>query len=132
MGLISGDMYKDVQIKFTRNLPVDNTETINVINGLRGLVSDRTLISLLPLYLTLMRKWKRLPHKKQKILICILLAAVQMSNYWVDRVNRQNNINFNRSAAATDKKLAELYKKTGEQIAKRHKKIICKLRRARG
>lgn len=41
-------MYKDVQIKFTRNLPVDNTETINVINGLRGLVSDRTLISLLP------------------------------------------------------------------------------------
>ena len=48
MGLISGDMYKDVQIKFTRNLPVDNTETINVINGLRGLVSDRTLISLLP------------------------------------------------------------------------------------
>ena len=41
-----------------------------------------------------------------------------MSNYWVDRVNRQNNINFNRSAAATDKKLAELYKKTGEQIAK--------------
>lgn len=31
MGLISGDMYKDVQIKFTRNLPVDNTETINVI-----------------------------------------------------------------------------------------------------
>ena len=48
MGLISGDMFKDVQIKFTRNLPVDNTETINVINGLRGMVSDRTLISLLP------------------------------------------------------------------------------------
>lgn len=50
-----------------------------------------------------------------------------MSNYWVDRVNRQNNINFNRSAAATDKKLAELYKKTGEQIAKDIKKLYANL-----
>lgn len=50
-----------------------------------------------------------------------------MSNYWVDRVNRQNNINFNRSAAATDKKLAELYKKTGEQIVKDIKKLYANL-----
>lgn len=50
-----------------------------------------------------------------------------MSNYWVDRVNRQNNLNFNRSTAATDKKLAELYKKTGEQIAKDIKKLYAHL-----
>lgn len=48
MGLIAGDKFKDVQIKFTRNLPVDNTETINMVNALRGMVSDRTLLSLLP------------------------------------------------------------------------------------
>lgn len=48
MGLISGDVFKDVQIEFTRNLPVDYTDTITLINGLRGMLSDRTLIGLLP------------------------------------------------------------------------------------
>lgn len=48
MGLIAGDSFKDVQIKFTRNLPIDNTEILNTVNGLRGVLSDRTLISLLP------------------------------------------------------------------------------------
>lgn len=48
MGLIAGDRFKDVQIKFTRNLPTDNTEILNTVNGLRGVVSDRTLIGLLP------------------------------------------------------------------------------------
>jgi SPP1 family phage portal protein len=48
IGLIAGDKFKDVQIKFTRNLPLDNTEIINTINSLRGMLSDRTLIGLLP------------------------------------------------------------------------------------
>lgn len=48
MGLIAGDSFKDVQIKFTRNLPIDNTEILNTVNSLRGMLSDRTLISLLP------------------------------------------------------------------------------------
>lgn len=48
MGLIAGDKFKDVQIKFTRNLPIDNTEILNTVNSLRGVLSDRTLISLLP------------------------------------------------------------------------------------
>ena len=48
MGLIAGDRFKDVQIKFTRNLPIDNTEILNTVNSLRGMLSDRTLIGLLP------------------------------------------------------------------------------------
>lgn len=48
MGLIAGDSFKDVQIKFTRNLPIDNTEILNTVNSLRGMLSDRTLIGLLP------------------------------------------------------------------------------------
>ena len=48
MGLIAGDSFKDVQIKFTRNLPIDNTEILNTVNSLRGVLSDRTLIGLLP------------------------------------------------------------------------------------
>lgn len=40
-----------------------------------------------------------------------------MGNYWYDRVLHQNDVNFNRTAADTDKKLAELYRSTAESIA---------------
>ena len=40
--------WRDVEIKFTRNLPVDYADLVNTINQLRGIVSDKTLISLLP------------------------------------------------------------------------------------
>lgn len=41
-------IWRDVQIVFTRNLPEDINETVNVINQLRGVVSTETLLSLLP------------------------------------------------------------------------------------
>lgn len=41
-------MWRDVKIQFTRNLPVNVEETTNIVNSLRGLVSDETLLSLLP------------------------------------------------------------------------------------
>ena len=40
--------WRDIQIIFTRNLPVDYDSLTNTINQLRGIVSDKTLISLLP------------------------------------------------------------------------------------
>ena len=46
--LTTGDAWKDVNIQFTRNLPQDTIETVNVVNQLRGIVSDETLLSLLP------------------------------------------------------------------------------------
>lgn len=49
LNLISGEqMWRDVEITFTRNLPVDLAETANLVNTLKGTVSDRTLLSLLP------------------------------------------------------------------------------------
>lgn len=49
LGMTEGEsMWRDVEITFTRNLPVDLTETANLINTLKGTVSDRTLLSLLP------------------------------------------------------------------------------------
>jgi SPP1 family phage portal protein len=42
------DVWRDIQIQFTRNLPVDASEVIAEINGLRGLVSDKTLLSQVP------------------------------------------------------------------------------------
>lgn len=41
-------MWRDVEINFTRNLPVDLAETASLITSLKGTVSDRTLLSLLP------------------------------------------------------------------------------------
>ena len=41
-------MWRDIKIQFTRNLPVNVEETTNIVNSLRGLVSDETLLSLLP------------------------------------------------------------------------------------
>lgn len=45
---VGEEIWRDVQIVFTRNLPVDASEIINEINGLRGLVSDKTLLSQVP------------------------------------------------------------------------------------
>lgn len=41
-------MWRDVEIVFTRNLPADLAEVANMVNSLRGLVSDKTLLSQIP------------------------------------------------------------------------------------
>lgn len=40
-------IWRDINIIFTRNLPINNTEEVNMVNQLRGLVSNKTLLSLL-------------------------------------------------------------------------------------
>ena len=45
---IKGSAYLDTEIIFTRNLPVNEYETAQEVNILRGLVSNETLLSLLP------------------------------------------------------------------------------------
>lgn len=42
------DIFKDIKIDFKRNVPNDITSTINLINSLKGSVSDITLLSQLP------------------------------------------------------------------------------------
>lgn len=41
-------VWRDVNITFTRNLPTDLSDTVNIVNQLRGVVSTRTLLTLLP------------------------------------------------------------------------------------
>ena len=38
-------VFRDIQINFKRNIPEDITSTINMINSLKGIVSDATLLS---------------------------------------------------------------------------------------
>lgn len=41
-------VWRDINITFTRNLPINITETIQLINSLKGTVSDKTLLAQLP------------------------------------------------------------------------------------
>lgn len=38
------EVFRDIEIDFKRNIPVDTSETINLINSLKGSVSDATLL----------------------------------------------------------------------------------------
>ena len=44
----SDAVWRDININFVRNLPVNMTETINLVNSLKGTVSDATLLSQIP------------------------------------------------------------------------------------
>lgn len=67
IGNIKGDnlSFDDVKITFTRNLPTNLTETAQVVNSLRGLVSDQTLLSLLPFVEDSQAELDRLNQQKQ-------------------------------------------------------------------
>ena len=39
------EVFRDIKIEFMRNIPEDTTATINMINALKGTVSDETLLS---------------------------------------------------------------------------------------
>lgn len=42
------DVFRDIQITFKRNIPSDINDTVNLTNSLKGTVSDKTLLSLIP------------------------------------------------------------------------------------
>lgn len=46
--MLGEEVFRDIEITFKRNIPEDLTATINVINSLKGTVSDATLLGLLP------------------------------------------------------------------------------------
>ena len=42
------EVFRDIQIDFKRNVPEDITSTVNMVNSLKGSVSDATLLSQIP------------------------------------------------------------------------------------
>lgn len=42
------DVFRDIQITFTRNIPSDNTDVVNLVQALQGVVSNKTLLSMIP------------------------------------------------------------------------------------
>ena len=45
---IGEEVFRDIEIDFKRNIPNDEATTINMINALKGSVSDATLLAQLP------------------------------------------------------------------------------------
>lgn len=58
-------MWRDVKIQFTRNLPSNLVETTQIVNSLRGLVSDETLLALLPFVVDPAAELEKLEAQKQ-------------------------------------------------------------------
>ena len=42
------EVFRDIDIEFKRNIPEDITNTINIINSLKGIISDATLLTQIP------------------------------------------------------------------------------------
>lgn len=60
------DIYRDINIEFKRNIPDDITATINLINSLKGTVSDATLLGQLDFIPDVAAELEAVEAQKQK------------------------------------------------------------------
>jgi SPP1 family phage portal protein len=42
---IGESVFRDISIQFVRNIPTDTSAVVNMINSLKGIVSDKTLLT---------------------------------------------------------------------------------------
>ena len=62
----SDTVWRDVNINFVRNLPADLIETINLVNSLKGSVSDATLLSQIPFITDVQSEIDAVREQKEK------------------------------------------------------------------
>ena len=62
----SDTVWRDVNINFVRNLPADLTETINLVNSLKGTVSDATLLGQIPFITDVQSEIEAVKVQKEK------------------------------------------------------------------
>ena len=58
-------VFRDIEIDFKRNIPSDNTELVNLVNSLKGTVSDETLLGLLPFVDDVNKELENLQKQKE-------------------------------------------------------------------
>ena len=59
------EVFRDVEISFKRNIPNDLTSTIAVVNSLKGIVSDKTLLGQLPFIVDVNAEIEALQEQKE-------------------------------------------------------------------
>lgn len=59
------EVFRDIDIKFTRNIPADMTQVSQMINSFRGLVSDETLLGQVDFVTDVQKELERVNEQKQ-------------------------------------------------------------------
>lgn len=59
-------VWRDIQIEFVRNLPVNIADTVQLVNSLHGVVSDKTLLAQLPFVDNVEQELELLAQQKQE------------------------------------------------------------------
>ena len=59
-------LWRDIEITFTRNIPADIMEQANMVNILRGLVSDKTLLAQIPFVTDVEQEAELLQEQSQR------------------------------------------------------------------
>ena len=60
------EVFRDIDIKFTRNIPADMTQVSQMINSFRGLVSDETLLGQVDFVTDVQKELKKLNAQKEQ------------------------------------------------------------------
>lgn len=59
------EVFRDIEITFKRNIPEDETSIINLVNSLKGTVSDATLLSQLPFITDVNKELEAIQEQKK-------------------------------------------------------------------
>lgn len=60
------EVFRDIQITFKRNIPEDYTSIVNIVNALKGTVSDETLLGMIPQVTDVQAEIDRVQKQKQE------------------------------------------------------------------
>lgn len=60
------EVFRDIDISFTRNIPEDNTNIVNLVNALKGTVSDATLLAQIPFVKDVQAELEAVKTQKQE------------------------------------------------------------------
>ena len=66
IGASNEELWREAQITFSRNLPSDLTQTVQIVNQLRGIVSQETLLTLLPFVQDVDEEMARVKAEKEE------------------------------------------------------------------
>lgn len=60
------EIFRDIDISFTRNIPEDNSSIVNLVNALKGTVSDATLLAQIPFVKDVQAELEAVKTQKQE------------------------------------------------------------------
>ena len=75
------EVFRDIDISFTRNIPEDNTSIVNLVNALKGTVSDATLLAQIPFVKDVQAELDAISAQKKE----------NMSLYWGGNLTEEDN-----------------------------------------